>query len=210
MLCDFKNETELECAEEIQKCVSRQTAAVIHRLANSVGVSCRAMNRCTSVRMDTLTNHNPNPCLNTLTKILAYLLHTARLAMRLHVLCRMVVRSQKEGENIVIRLHTPEDPLSTGEELLLLHRPKRLAQSTPASSLIGATPSTMMSARVSAKSDLKIFFRFVFIVFYLRFVFMHYFLRQCRFMPRLCFMPLWQNSLNHILALCQKNTIYLV
>ena len=128
MLYDFKNETELECAEEIQKCVSRQTAAVIHRLANSVGVSCRAMNRCTSVRMDTLTNHNPNPCLNTLTKILTYLLHTARLAMRLHVLCRMVVRSQKEGENIVIRLHTPEDPLSTGEELLLLHRPKRLAQ----------------------------------------------------------------------------------
>ena len=42
---------------------------------------------------------------------------------------------------------------------------KRLAQSTPASSLIGATPSTMMSARVSAKSDLKIFFRFVFIFF---------------------------------------------
>ena len=62
MLYDFKNETELECAEEIQKCVSRQTAAVIHRLANSVGVSCRAMNRSTSVRMDTLTNHNPNPC----------------------------------------------------------------------------------------------------------------------------------------------------
>ena len=77
----------------------------------------------------------------------------------------MVVRSQKEGENIVIRLHTPEDPLSTGEELLLLHRPKRLAQSTPASSLIGATPSTMMSARVRAKSDLKMFFRFVFMFF---------------------------------------------
>ena len=31
--------------------------------------------------------------------------------------------------------------------------------------LIGATPSTMMSARVSTKSDLKMFFRFVFMFF---------------------------------------------
>ena len=42
---------------------------------------------------------------------------------------------------------------------------KRLAQSTPASSFKGATPSTIMSARVRAKSDLKMFFRFVFMFF---------------------------------------------
>ena len=85
---------------------------------------------------------------------------------------------------------------------------KRLAKSTPASSFNGATPSTMMSARVSAKSDLKIFFRFVFIVFYLRFVFMRYFFTAVPFYASVVlYASLAEFSQSYISTLSEKHNI---
>lgn len=92
-------------------------------------LSYKSIHRCASVRMDTLTSRTPNPELKTLSKIIGYLLHTGRMAVRLHALCRAVVRSQREGKDVVIRLHTPDTPLRPDEELLVIHRADRLSAS---------------------------------------------------------------------------------
>ena len=94
-----------------------------------MGLSYKSIHRCATVRMDTLTNRMPNPELKTLSKIIGYLLYMGRMALRLHVLSRAIVRSQREGKDIVIRLHTPDDPLRHDEELLIVHRADRLSAS---------------------------------------------------------------------------------
>ena len=103
--------------------MSHIVAVTIRRLADSIGISYKSIHRCASVRMGTLISTQPNPELKTLAKIMAYLLRTGQLALRLHVLCRMVIRSHREGKDIVIRLHEPDAPLHEGEDTLLMYRP---------------------------------------------------------------------------------------
>ena len=67
--------------------------------------------------------------LHTATKILAYLLQTADTDLRIQVISRAIIRSQREGKNIAIRLYEPDAPLYEDEDILLMHRQKRFATS---------------------------------------------------------------------------------
>ena len=67
--------------------------------------------------------------LHTATKILAYLLQTADTDLRIQVISRAIIRSQREGKNIAIRLYEPDAPLYEDEDILLMHRPKRFSAS---------------------------------------------------------------------------------
>ena len=124
-----KKETELERVENLKKSASKELARLIRILAKDSGLSYNAIQRCTSVGSKTLTGRYPNPELHTATKILAYLLQTADTYLRIQVISRAIIRSQREGKNIAIRLYEPDAPLYEDEDILLMHRPKRFATS---------------------------------------------------------------------------------
>ena len=53
----------------------------------------------------------------------------SRTDLRIQVISMAIIRSQREGKNIAIRLYEPDAPLYEDEDILLMHRPKRFATS---------------------------------------------------------------------------------
>ena len=119
----------MEGVEELQQNVSTTTSVFFHRLADSVGVSYRSIQRCTSIGSTTLGKRLKNPSLNSLTKILSYLLQTGDLMLRLPAICRFIVKAKRESKMIVMSLRNQDSPLQDGEEIMLFHIPEDLSAS---------------------------------------------------------------------------------
>ena len=70
-----------------------------------------------------------NPSLNSLTKILSYLLQTGDLTLRLPAICRFIVKAKRENKMIVMSMRNQDSPLYDGEEIMLFHIPEDLSAS---------------------------------------------------------------------------------
>ena len=119
----------MEGVEELQQNVSTTTSVFLHQLADSVGISYRSIRRCTSIGSRMLGKRLQNPSLNSLTKILSYLLQTGDLTLRLPAICRFIVKAKRENKMIVMSLRNHDLPLQDGEEIMLFHIPEDLSES---------------------------------------------------------------------------------
>lgn len=119
----------MEGVEELQQNVSTTTSVFLHQLADSVGVSYRSIQRCTSIGSTTLGKRLKNPSLNSLTKILSYLLQTGDLTLRLPAICRFIVKAKRENKMIVMSMRNQGSPIHDGEEIMLFHIPEDLSAS---------------------------------------------------------------------------------
>ena len=119
----------MEGVEELQQNVSTTTSVFLHQLADSVGISYRSIRRCTSIGSRRLGKRLQNPSLNSLTKILSYLLQTGDLTLRLPAICRFIVKAKRENKMIVMSLRNQDLPLQDGEEIMLFHIPEDLSAS---------------------------------------------------------------------------------
>ena len=119
----------MEGVEELQQNVSTITSVFLHQLADSVGVSYRSIRRCASIGSRMLGKRLQNPSLNSLTKILSYLLQTGDLMLRLPAICRFIVKAKRESKMIVMSLRNQDSPLQDGEEIMLFHIPEDLSAS---------------------------------------------------------------------------------
>lgn len=119
----------MEGVEELQQNVSTTTSVFLHQLADSVGISYRSIRRCTSIGSRMLGKRLQNPSLNSLTKILSYLLQTGDLTLRLPAICRFIVKAKRENKMIVMSMRNQDSPLHDGEEIMLFHIPEDLSES---------------------------------------------------------------------------------